>query len=114
MKTLLQITSSLNADAGQSSASQNASSLPGARRTQRRVHQARPRSRPVRTHAERFQSFLAPGERTAAQQAVVDSSDALIDELRRADVIVIGLPMYNFGVPSTLKARTSITSRAPA
>jgi len=35
---------------------------------------------------------------------VVDYSDALIDELKRADVIVLGLPMYNFGLPSTLKA----------
>jgi FMN-dependent NADH-azoreductase len=31
-------------------------------------------------------------------------SDRLIDELREADVIVIGAPMYNFGIPSTLKA----------
>jgi FMN-dependent NADH-azoreductase len=55
--------------------------------------------------AERFGAFLAkPEERTADQQAVVSYSDALIDELRRADVIVLGLPMYNFGVPSMLKA----------
>src|SRR5262245_23197170 len=55
--------------------------------------------------AERFQAFVAkPEERTPDQQAVVDYSDTLIDELRRADVIVIGLPMYNFGVPSALKA----------
>src|SRR5690606_1238196 len=31
-------------------------------------------------------------------------SDALITELQQADVIVIGAPMYNFGIPSTLKA----------
>ena len=55
--------------------------------------------------AERFGAFLAkPGERSVEQEAVVDYSDALIDELKRADVIVLGLPMYNFGVPSTLKA----------
>ena len=55
--------------------------------------------------AERFQAFVAkPEERTPDQQAVVDHSDTLIDELRRADVIVLGLPMYNFGVPSALKA----------
>jgi len=55
--------------------------------------------------AARFQAFLAkPQERTPEQQAVVDYSDELIDELRRADTIVIGLPMYNFGIPSTLKA----------
>ena len=31
-------------------------------------------------------------------------SDELIDELFQADVLVISLPMYNFGIPSTLKA----------
>jgi FMN-dependent NADH-azoreductase len=55
--------------------------------------------------AGRFQSFLAkPEERTPEQRQVVSYSDALIGEIRRADVIVLGLPMYNFGVPSTLKA----------
>jgi FMN-dependent NADH-azoreductase len=63
--------------------------------------------------AERFQAFAAqPSERSVAQQAVVDASDALIDELKRADVIVLGLPMYNFGVPSTLKAYFDHIARA--
>ncbi|MBX3561076.1 MAG: FMN-dependent NADH-azoreductase [Sphingomonas sp.] len=31
-------------------------------------------------------------------------SDALIEELQQADIVVIGAPMYNFGIPSTLKA----------
>jgi FMN-dependent NADH-azoreductase len=63
--------------------------------------------------AERFQSFLAkPHERTSEQRAVVEYSDALIDELKRADVIVLGLPMYNFGVPSTLKAYFDHVARA--
>jgi FMN-dependent NADH-azoreductase len=31
-------------------------------------------------------------------------SDALIAELKAADLVVIGAPMYNFGMPSTLKA----------
>ena len=55
--------------------------------------------------AEGFRGFTAkPEARTPAQAKVAAYSDALIDELRRADIIVIGLPMYNFGVPSTLKA----------
>ena len=54
---------------------------------------------------ERFQAFGTPvAERTLEQQRYVAESDALIDELRRADMIVLGVPMYNFGVPSTLKA----------
>lgn len=66
------------------------------------------------TH-ERFQSFLAKSEeRTPEQQAVAGFSDALIDELKAADVIVLGLPMYNFGVPSTLKAYFDHVARAGA
>ncbi len=61
----------------------------------------------------RFMSFLAkPEERTTEQQAVVAFSDALIAEVQNADVIVIGLPMYNFGVPSTLKAYFDHIARA--
>jgi FMN-dependent NADH-azoreductase len=63
--------------------------------------------------AGRFGAFLAkPAERSSEQQAVVDYSDALIDELKRADVIVLGLPMYNFGLPSTLKAYFDHVARA--
>jgi len=43
---------------------------------------------------------------------VIEHSDALIDELRRADAIVLGLPMYNFGLPSTLKAYFDHVARA--
>lgn len=65
--------------------------------------------------AERFQSFVTPAEqRTPEQARAVAESDALIDELRRADVIVLGLPMYNFGVPSTLKAYFDHVARAGA
>ncbi|TFI58655.1 FMN-dependent NADH-azoreductase [Sphingomonas parva] len=41
---------------------------------------------------------------TDAARAALALSDALVDELRQADLIVIGAPMYNFGIPSTLKA----------
>jgi FMN-dependent NADH-azoreductase len=37
-------------------------------------------------------------------QDVLAESDALVDELIGADLVVIGVPMYNFGMPSTLKA----------
>jgi FMN-dependent NADH-azoreductase len=63
--------------------------------------------------AERFQAFLArPESRTLEEQKVVNESDALIDELRAADTIVLGLPMYNFGIPSTLKAYFDHVARA--
>ena len=44
--------------------------------------------------------------------AVVDYSDALIGEVKQADVVVLGLPMYNFGVPSQLKAYFDHVARA--
>lgn len=63
--------------------------------------------------AERFGAFLADSaSRTPEQQAVVAHSDALIEELRAADAIVLGLPMYNFGVPSQLKAWFDHIARA--
>jgi FMN-dependent NADH-azoreductase len=63
--------------------------------------------------AERFQAFRTPAaEHSPEQRRVVAYSDALIEELRQADVIVLGLPMYNFGVPSTLKAYFDHVARA--
>ena len=40
---------------------------------------------------------------TAGQKQAVALSDTLIGELKDADTVVIGAPMYNFGIPSTLK-----------
>ena len=55
--------------------------------------------------AETFAAFVAkPEARTPEQQAAAGFSDALIAELKSADTLVLGLPMYNFGIPSTLKA----------
>src|SRR5262245_19328574 len=63
--------------------------------------------------AERFQAFFTkPAERSPEQQAIVDYSDTLVEEIKRADVIVLALPMYNFGVPSTLKAYFDHIARA--
>jgi FMN-dependent NADH-azoreductase len=64
-------------------------------------------------NAERFGAFITkPEERSATQQAVVAYSDTLINELKQANVIVLGLPMYNFGVPSQLKAYFDHVARA--
>jgi FMN-dependent NADH-azoreductase len=63
--------------------------------------------------AARFGAFLAkPEERTPEQQAVIDYSDTLVAELREADTVVIGLPMYNFSIPSTLRAYFDHIARA--
>lgn len=63
--------------------------------------------------AERFQAFIEePSKRSPEQTEVVAYSDALIHELRQADVVVLGLPMYNFGIPSMLKAYFDHIARA--
>src|SRR5690349_15607694 len=46
----------------------------------------------------------APELRTAEQSADAELSAQLVQELFDADVILIGAPMYNFGIPTQLKA----------
>ena len=49
-------------------------------------------------------SVTPANARTNAQAEAVAISDTVIDELFAADVLVIGAPMYNFSIPSSLKA----------
>lgn len=49
-------------------------------------------------------AFAAAERRTAAMRRAIATSDALIDEFLAADEYVLGVPMYNFGLPSSLKA----------
>lgn len=63
--------------------------------------------------AETFGAFGTPaGQRTPRQQERVRLSDALIAEMNRAEVLVLGLPLYNFGVPSAFKAWIDHVARA--
>ncbi len=48
--------------------------------------------------------FTPPDQRNPALAEAVKLSDQAIDEVLAADVIVIGAPMWNFGIPSSLKA----------
>jgi FMN-dependent NADH-azoreductase len=49
-------------------------------------------------------SIYAPeAARTPEQKELIKLSDVLVDELLSADVIVLGVPMHNFSVPSVLK-----------
>lgn len=49
-------------------------------------------------------AFTAPARREPWMHEVLAQSDRLVDELVAANLVVIGVPMYNFGMPSTLKA----------
>ncbi|MEJ2481145.1 MAG: FMN-dependent NADH-azoreductase [Acidihalobacter sp.] len=115
MKKLLQINASLFSNDGQSS--RLASQFVATWRDRNPDSELRVRDfarEPIpHLDAERFQAFLTqPDARSPEQATVVDFSDTLIRELREADVVVIGLPMYNFGIPSTLKAYFDHVARA--
>lgn len=49
-------------------------------------------------------AFTRPERRTPEMRSALAVSDALVDELERADLIVAGVPMYNFGLPAQMKA----------
>jgi FMN-dependent NADH-azoreductase len=53
-----------------------------------------------------------PGERTPQQAQLAQLADQLIIELQAADIVVVAAPMYNFGIPSTLKAWIDYVARA--
>ena len=115
MATLLQIDSSLFSADGQSS--QLADAFVEAWLTQQPEFQLVRRdlaANPLpHLDVQRVSAFFSqPEARTAEQLAFVAESDALIDELKQADIIVIGLPMYNFSIPSTLKAYFDQIARA--
>lgn len=60
-----------------------------------------------------LQALFSPSElRTEAQAARVALDDALIVELQAAEMVVLGVPMYNFGVPAQLKNWIDAISRA--
>ena len=115
MKTLLQINSSLQGAGSRSTglATRIAESLlarhPGATRIIRDLG-----ADPI-PHLDggTFEAFCDPAAAvTQAQRSGLALSNALIAELEEADVLVIGAPMYNFGIPSTLKAWIDHVTRA--
>src|SRR5258706_7271696 len=112
MKTTLQVNASILSNEGQSP--RLANDFVQALRSDAKL-MVRDLARDPVPHldAERFGAFIAkPESRTLKQDAFVAYSDELINELKQADVIVLGLPMYNFGVPSTLKAYFDHVARA--
>ena len=67
---------------------------------------------PVLDEAALAALFAPPEQRTPVQAARVALDDVLIAEIKAADVVVLGVPMYNFGVPSQLKNWIDAISRA--
>ena len=57
-------------------------------------------------------NFTPVDERSKQQKQRLAFSDELIDEIKQADHIVLTTPMYNFGIPSSLKAWIDLICRA--
>ena len=112
---ILQINSSLRGTQSESTREANAivakvaAANPGATVTVRDLG-AHPH--PVLDEAALGALFTPADQRTAEQAARVALDDALIAEAQAANVIVIGAPMYNFGMPIQLKAWFDAIARA--
>jgi FMN-dependent NADH-azoreductase len=115
MTTLLQINASLNGESGQSS-QLTAKFVERWREQNPQGHViTRDLAAQPAPHltAARFQAFFTPPEAlTEEQREAIAYSDALIEELKAADVLVFGVPMYNFSVPSTLRSYFDHVARA--
>ncbi len=112
---ILQINSSARRDASHSTRL--------ADRLVRRVREADPEAtltvrdlsatpHPVLDEAALGALFTSAGQRTPDQAARVAQDDALIAEIQDADVVVLGVPMYNFGVPTQFKNWIDAISRS--
>ncbi len=56
-------------------------------------------------------NFTPAEDRTDEHRQKLAYSDSLVQELKEADTIVIGLPIYNFGIPASLKAWVDMIAR---
>ncbi len=107
MKTLLHIDTSIHSSQGESSrlAARFVERFRREHPEAALIHRDLARDPVPHLTAERFAAFVARAEaRTPHQAAIAAESDALIAELERAEIVVLAVPMYNFGIPSALKA----------
>ncbi len=113
MKNILVVNSSLNSEAGNSSklVANYLDKLAG-KDVKLDLLDLNEAQLPHLTQQEMAAWMTAPEERTQAQAELAAISDALLSRLEEADEVVIGLPMYNLGVPSTFKAWIDRLARA--
>ena len=57
-------------------------------------------------------NFTDDADRSDEQKSLLASSDELIAELEATNTIVIGVPVYNFAIPASLKAWVDLIARA--
>lgn len=114
MSNILVINSSLSAEVADSSQLSNkfaaalASQTKGSITTRYLANE----NLPHLSQAEMAAWMTDANERDATQDKLASISDTAIAEVQDADTIVLGLPMYNFGIPSVLKAWIDRIARA--
>lgn len=114
MKKILQIDASAMASAsgskklGQTLTAKMQQHYPGAEINQRDLNHHLPFIDELWVTA----NLTAADQRTDEQKQKLSLSDTLIAELQQADRIIITTPMYNFGIPATLKAWIDLICRA--
>jgi FMN-dependent NADH-azoreductase len=60
-----------------------------------------------------IEAMFTPAEkRTPEQKKALDLSDRMVTELKETDILVLGLPVYNFNIPASLKAYIDLVTRA--
>ena len=57
-------------------------------------------------------NFTPADQRDESHRQALRESDEMVDELKNADIIVIGAPIYNFTIPGSLKAWLDLVCRA--
>jgi len=57
-------------------------------------------------------NFTPPESRSREHRAALAASDTLVAELQAADILVMGVPLYNFTIPAVLKAWVDMVARA--
>ncbi len=114
MQNILVIHSSLNQDEGNSAqlASHLGQYLASKYSAQLHSEHLYAQDLPHLTSNEMQAWMTSTDDRTQTQQELAAISDAYIAQVMMADTIVIGMPMYNFGVPSAFKAWIDRIARA--
>ena len=114
MKTLLFLTSSLFGEESKSArvAGEFVSAWKAANPAARVINRDLATTVPHLTGEHLGAWMTAPADRSERQLAIARESDPLIEEVEAADEIVIAAPMYNFSIPSTLKAWLDHITRA--
>jgi len=114
MKNILLINSSLNGEQGNSTilAKELLSTLEAKSKVNIIERDLAKQALPHLSQQEMLAWMTPINERNEEQIQLASTSDILVEELQASDMIIIGMPMYNFGIPSSFKVWIDRIARA--